>query len=83
MKKYRLLYSLLFAVAVTFSQIYKGHFSLVLLITVMVLPVVSFLFQLIGFLSVKVGMDLSDEIYEKNVSRRYCCFVVRAGFCGL
>ena len=70
MKKYRLLYSLLFAVAVTFSQIYKGHFSLVLLITVMVLPVVSFLFQLIGFLSVKVGMDLSDEIYEKNQSFR-------------
>lgn len=70
MKKYRLLYALLFAVTVAFSQIYKGHFSLILLITVIVLPVLSFLLQLIGFLAAKVSVDLSDEVYEKNESFR-------------
>ena len=70
MKKYRLLYALLFAASVAFSQIYKGHFSLVLLITVVALPVLSFLLQLIGFFAAKVGVDLSDEVYEKNQSFR-------------
>lgn len=63
---YRFAYIALFAAALAFSQIYAGHLSSVLLITVMVLPVVSLLLTVAARIAFAVTFDTSPAAIEKN-----------------
>lgn len=63
---YRFAYIALFAAALAFSQIYAGHLSSVVFITVMILPAVSLLLTIASRFSLSVTFDTSPVAIEKN-----------------
>lgn len=66
MKKYRVLYILLLLIAFVFALTYKGNLSTVILVSLLVLPAVSFLLLLAGYFTVKAHIDGGSEVYQKS-----------------
>ena len=68
MIKYRILYTLLLAASVVFAAAYESRLTFVLLITVLLLPVVSFLILLIERLAVSFEVT-PDKIFSTKLRR--------------
>ena len=66
MKKYRIIYAFLVLLTLTFNWIYKGNFSAVLFLSVLLLPAVTFILQLLPFLFISIKTDVREEFYEKE-----------------
>lgn len=65
MAVYRFAYSVVLIVAIVFSQVYSGHLSSVLLITVMILPVLSLIFTFAAKLAFYFRFDVGETTIEK------------------
>lgn len=75
MAVYRFAYLAALAAAIVFSQAYSGHLSSVVLITVITLPVLSFIFTIIAKISFAFRFDISNDTVEKNYPLRVRIFI--------
>lgn len=66
MAVYRIIYGILLAAALVFSQAYAGHLSSVVLITVLVLPCISLIMTVISRFAFKLRFDDRDEVICKG-----------------
>ena len=66
MAVYRIIYGVLAAAAVIFSQAYAGHLSSVLLITVLLLPCISLLMAVVCRAAFKLRFDEKQELLRKG-----------------
>ena len=66
MAAYRIAYAALLAAALAFSQIYAGHLSSVVLITVLILPLVSLIMAVIVRFSLKLAFDCTPVTVERG-----------------
>lgn len=66
MAAYRIAYAALLVAALAFSQIYSGHLSSVLLITVLALPFASLFMAVIGRFALKLSFDCNPVTVERG-----------------
>ena len=66
MAVYRIIYGVLLAAAMVFSQVYSGHLSSVLLITVLLLPCISLLMVIVSRFAFKIRFDGKKEVLCKG-----------------
>lgn len=66
MAAYRIIYGALLAAAVIFSQVYSGHLSSVLLITMLLLPCISLLMAVVCRAAFKLRCDDKQELLCKG-----------------
>lgn len=66
MAAYRIAYAVLLAAALAFSQIYSGHLSSVVLITVLILPFVSLIIAVIERFALKLTFDCTPVTVERG-----------------
>lgn len=75
MAAYRFAYLSLLVVAGVFSQAYAGHLSSVIFITLLILPVFSFILALTARLAFKLSFDNSPMVIEKGERLKLQVFV--------
>lgn len=75
MAVYRFAYVAVLIAAIAFSQAYAGHLSSVVLITVVALPVASFIFTFIAKFAFTVSFDTDAEVLEKNKAVKLRIFI--------
>ncbi|MCH5200217.1 MAG: DUF58 domain-containing protein [Oscillospiraceae bacterium] len=66
MATYRIIYGIVLAAALAFSQMYAGHLSSVILITVLVLPCISLIMTVISRFAFKLRFDGKREVLCKG-----------------
>ena len=66
MAVYRIIYGILFAAALVFSQSYAGHLSSVILITVTILPCISLFMAIVCRFAFHLHFDDNDEVLCKG-----------------
>ncbi len=66
MAAYRFAYISLIVIAAVFSQVYRGPMSSVILITVLILPVVTFVINLIGRFAFTLSFEKNPVIIERG-----------------